>query len=290
MSRGLRSTRALGLAAAAASFVLGIGASFAGAANCGDRSVFGTGAQLRFFGLTSDQRLVRFGECAPSFPRDIGPITGLAGGDGAIVGIDFRVQDGKLYGVGDGGGVYTIDTATAQATLASQLTVALEGTSFGVDFNPAADRLRIVSDTGQNLRHNVNAGGTTLEDGDLNYTAGVTALGITGAAYTNNDLDPNTGTTLLDVDPTLDQVAIQSPPNAGSLAATGKLGIDAQAPVGFDVYSVVRRGKVVRNLGFAVIGVPQGTGFYRIELTTGAAIFIAPVGASVVDVAAPIDQ
>jgi hypothetical protein len=31
--------------------------------------------------------------------------------------------------------------------------------SFGVDFNPAADRLRIISDAGQNLAHNVNAGG-----------------------------------------------------------------------------------------------------------------------------------
>ena len=44
----------------------------------------------------------------------------------------------------------------------SQLTIPLDGTVFGVDFNPAADRLRIISDTGQNLRHNVNAGGVTL--------------------------------------------------------------------------------------------------------------------------------
>ena len=34
---------------------------------------------------------------------------GLSGNDTALVGIDFRVQDGKLYGVGNGGGVYTID-------------------------------------------------------------------------------------------------------------------------------------------------------------------------------------
>ena len=59
-----------------------------------------------------------------------------------------------LYGVGNGGGVYSIDPATAQASFVSQLSVALDGTSFGVDFNPAAGRLRIVSDAGQNLRHN----------------------------------------------------------------------------------------------------------------------------------------
>ena len=71
----------------------------------------------------------------------------------------------------------------------------------------------------------------------LNYTAGTPAIGLTGAAYTNNDLDPNTGTTLFDIDTTLNQVAIQSPPNAGSLVATGKLTVDADTPVGFDIYT-----------------------------------------------------
>jgi len=36
------------------------------------------------------------------------------------------------------------------ATSFSQLTVPLEGSFFGVDFNPAANALRIISDTGQN--------------------------------------------------------------------------------------------------------------------------------------------
>ena len=51
------------------------------------------------------------------------------------------------------------------------------------------------------------------------------ALGLTGAAYTNNDLNqPSTATTLFDIDTTLDQVVIQSPPGNGILVATGKLG------------------------------------------------------------------
>ena len=62
--------------------------------------------------------------------------------DAALIGVDFRVQDGELYGVGDGGGVYRIDTASAAATLVNRLTEPLVGASFGVDFNPAADRLR----------------------------------------------------------------------------------------------------------------------------------------------------
>lgn len=51
------------------------------------------------------------------------------------------MQDGTLYGVDNGGGVYTIDPITGQATFVNALTVPLTGTVFGVDFNPAADRL-----------------------------------------------------------------------------------------------------------------------------------------------------
>ncbi len=45
-------------------------------------------------------------------------------GDERLVGIDYRVQDGKLYGVGDAGGVYTIDD-TGAATKVKQLSVEL---------------------------------------------------------------------------------------------------------------------------------------------------------------------
>ncbi len=88
-----------------------------------------------------------------------------------------------------------------------------------MDFNPAANALRIVGDTGQDLRHPFAGAtaGVTQNDGGLNYIVNnspVTATGITGAAYTNNDLDANTATTLFDVDSLQDQVAIQSPPNA----------------------------------------------------------------------------
>ena len=137
--------------------------------SCGNRDDLGRGSRLIILGLTKDQRLVQFRECRPEKLYEIGSVYGLKAPDTALVGIDFRVQNGQLYGVGNGGGIYTIDTYTAAATLVSQLTVSLDGTFFGVDFNPAADRLRIISNTGQNLRHNVNAGGTTTADGLLNY-------------------------------------------------------------------------------------------------------------------------
>jgi hypothetical protein len=267
---------------------------------CGRRSDFGRTARLTIVGLTAEQGLVKFNECRPGKLKQIGAISGLQDLDKLLVGIDFRVEDGELYGVGDGGGIYTIDPDTAQAFKVTQLTVPLEGASFGVDFNPAADALRIISDTGQNLRHPF-AGPLqflTQMDGRLNYTAGTSALGVTGAAYTNNDLDPNTGTTLFDLDSTLDQVAIQSPPNAGSLVATGKLTVDAGSTVGFDNYTQLRQGVAVGNNAFATLVVDGTTGFYRINLLAGTAILIGGFSRDkiddfsdpVVDIAIPLKQ
>lgn len=117
---------------------------------------------LKVVGLTSDQRLVCFFENSPERAFKLGTVSGLIGGDTALVGIDYRVQDGQLYGVGNAGGVYMLNTGNAAATLVNRLTAPLTGTSFGVDFNPAADRLRIIGDDGQNLRHNVNTGVTVV--------------------------------------------------------------------------------------------------------------------------------
>jgi hypothetical protein len=254
--------------------------------------------RLNVIGLTGDGRLVCFSEFNPRNARTIGTVSGLGATDTALIGIDFRVQDGKLYGVGNGGGVYTIDTSNAVATFVNSLTMSLDGTSFGVDFNPAADRLRVISNTGQNLRHNVNPGGVTLSDGILTYTAPpaapIAAIGVTGAAYTNNDLDTSTATTLFDIDSNLDQVSIQSPANNGILVATGKLGFDAAGSVGFDIYSKIRNGITVDVEGFAsLISASDGvTRFYSISLLTGKAASRGSFRSQnqVVDIAIPLNQ
>ncbi|MGH3751372.1 MAG: DUF4394 domain-containing protein [Pseudonocardiaceae bacterium] len=261
---------------------------------CAQGSPAGDSGQpaLDIVGLTDDNKLVQFSASNPS-PRETGTIRGLGGGDARLVGIDYRVQDGKLYGVGDKGGLYTVAT-NGQATSVGRLTIALQGTDFGVDFNPFANALRVVSDTGQNLRQPFTTPlPATVADTQLSYPPvppatppAPPARGLTGAAYTNNDTDPNTATTLYDLDITLDQIVIQSPANAGLLAATGKLTVDAGANAGFDIYSTARGDQ----MAFATLPVGGQYGLYRITLSSGKAELVGPLGRSVVDLAIPLNQ
>ena len=76
----------------------------------------GTGIiEVSVAALTSDGRLLCFKRRGASRAREIGFVSGLMNADSRLIGIDYRVQDGLLYGVGNGGGVYRIDTDTAAA-------------------------------------------------------------------------------------------------------------------------------------------------------------------------------
>lgn len=245
-------------------------------------------------GLTTDGRLVGFSVNNPSAVRAFGPITGLTAGT-RLIGIDYRVQDRILYGVGSDGGVWQLFPAPGATTALglSPLTVPLSGQNFDIDFNPAADRLRIVSDTGQNLRHDLNPGGVTTQDSSLTYAPPTVATGVTAAAYTNNDLDATSATTLFDLDTTLDQVAIQAPPNAGTLNPTGGIGVDARGDAGLDIQTDVVAGRADSNRAFATLRVSDNrSALYRISVLTGKAQLVGsfPRSAVVVDLALTLDR
>lgn len=250
----------------------------------------GANKTLDVIGLSDVGQLVGFRTSAPRRPKLIGAVTGLVG-DTSLIGIDFRVQDGLLYGVGNLGGIYTINTTTAVATPVDSLDIAPSGTFFGVDFNPVANALRVISDSGQNLRHPF-ATMVTASDTMLSiFPAVPPALGISGGGYTNDDLDANTGTTLFDIDTTNDTVVIQSPANSGQLVVTGKLGVDADPGVGFDIYTAFYRGTIVANRGFATLSVGGVRGFYKIDLLTGLATKVRDFETfNVVDIAIPLAQ
>mgnify|MGYP001065747572 CR=1 FL=1 len=109
--------------------------------------------------------LVRFQASAPGTILATVPMVGLAAGE-IVVGIDVRPATGQLYAVADGpvtDRLYTVEPFTGVATFVADLTTPLNGTAFGVDFNPVADRLRVVSDADQNLRIHPDTGNVTVD-------------------------------------------------------------------------------------------------------------------------------
>ena len=274
MSRAFRS---LALAAAV-SVTAGITIAGAPSSNaapvptvCSDRL---DGGPRVAYGLTADQRLICFKVNRPGVSRTLFATTGLIAPDVALLGIDTRPSNGVIYGLGDGGGVYALDLAEGRPILKSRLNTALDGRFFGMDFNPTVDRLRVVSDRGQNLRINVDTGATTVDAFVRNGTTRTS--GVAAVAYTNNDNDPSTATVLYDLDTVADQLATQNPPNDGTLLPVGLLGFRGSAEATFDIESTVVDGKATDNMGYAALD--GGGAFFRIDLKTGNATFVANLG------------
>lgn len=221
----------------------------------------------RLAALTDGNALLLFSAADPGHPDRVD----VKGVRGTLVGIDCRPSDGRLYGLGTTYDVYTIDPATGAATTVSTLTTPFDGGArSGVDFNPQADRLRLVAASGQNLRVNVTMGATAT-DTALAYAAGDAnhglRPGVTAAAYANNR--PGAPTTrLFDIDAELDVLALQEPPNDGVLVTVGPLGADAGSRAGFDIVTDAAGA----DRAFAAWA---GT-VYAIDLQTGAA---RPLGA-----------
>ena len=226
------------------------------------------------FGLTNSNKLITFNSNDPGRLMKNVQITGLQPGEN-LLGIDFRPVNGQLYGEGSTGRVYVINTATGVATA---ITIVPNGTNFGFDFNPVPDRIRFVSNATQDLRLNPNDGNLAATDGNLAYAIGDPNQGVpamvVAVGYTNSTFGPAPGTTTLyDIDAGLDILAIQNPPNNGTLVTVGSLGVNTTNFAGFDISG--RSG-----IGYAALNVSPATtsGLYTVNLTTGAATLVGTIG------------
>jgi hypothetical protein len=213
------------------------------------------------FAITSGGRLISFDSSTPGSVLTNVAVSGVAG---ALIGIDFRPATGQLYAVGNNGGVGTVYTlsSTGATTPVYTLTTALAGTNFGVDFNPVADALRIVSNTGQNLRIAGFASSAFLTniDGALSLTD------VVGAGYSNNVAGASS-TTLYVIRSTDGALYTQNPPNNGTLNLVGSLGTIPNDVLGFDV----------DGSGAAFASLNSGQLFGTVDLLTGAFTGIGPV-------------
>ncbi len=252
--------------------------------------------------ILSNNTLISFDTSNPDNLNANIPITGLTTGQN-LVGIDFRPQNGKLYGIAsDGMGnaqLYAISIQTGLAFAIGTLgqfvdgasnPVAITGSDFGIDFNPTVDRLRIVTSNGLNFRVNPNTGAAidsnssitgVNPDGSIN---GATTT-VNATAYTNSA--PNvTTTTQYTLDSVSNTLFIQNPPNNGTqisplVVTLNGTPLDFTSVNGFDIPSGVNvsaSNTPATGQAFAVLTVGSKTGLYAIELSTGAATLIGTVG------------
>jgi hypothetical protein len=191
------------------------------------------------YALTKSNQLLKFSSANPCRIDSRQRVTGLQSGE-KLLGIDFRPLNGQLYGLGSTSRLYTIDPQSAAATpVGTQpFSATLQGTSFGFDFNPTVDRIRVVSDSGQNLRLHPDTGGVAAVDGNLAFNPTDPNAGkqpsVVGAGYTNNTAGV-TSTVLYDIDSELNALVTQTPPNTGTLNTVGSLGVGADKMTGFDI-------------------------------------------------------
>src|SRR4051794_29574658 len=168
------------------------------------------------YGVTDGTRLLRFNSDSPSAVVSALPLRGLNSGE-QVVGLDVRPSDDRLYAVTSANRAVSVNPITGGVRPAfGPFDPALAGTSFGVDFNPVANALRIVSDADQNLR--VGDSNNTTADTNLQYAAGDAGAGanpsVGAVAYTNNVPGADT-TTLFGIDTARNTLVRQEPPNAG---------------------------------------------------------------------------
>ena len=237
-------------------------------------------AQDAFVGLAPKNRLVFFTSAAPS-DAEVVKVTGLPKRE-KLLGIDRRPATGQIYALGSSSRLYVIDASTGAATPVGTepFAMLLSGSRFGFDFNPTVDRIRITSNTGQNLRVHPDTGALVLADGPLAYATGDTAEGVkpkvVGSAYTNSVSPTPLTTTLYNIDAGRDTLVTQIPPNDGTLNTIGSLGLNVTEVAGFDIsVDGIAYASLQKKLGF---GKTKRASLYTIDLATGAATLVGKIG------------
>ncbi|MBE9108724.1 DUF4394 domain-containing protein [Nodosilinea sp. LEGE 07298] len=221
-------------------------------------------------GLTDANQIVAFSTSNLAQTKTLS----VSGVEGTLLGIDVRPANGLIYGLTTTNQIYTIALGeeSAEATLVSTLSQPFEGGAVsGFDFNPVADRLRLVGENDQDFRINVDTG-AVIVDGDLAFSGDDVNAGVnpsvTGAAYTNS-FAGTTSTQLYDLDSALDSLLLQSPPNDGTLQTVGMLGFDLDTLGGFEIVST----SAGDNTAFAV----SNAMLYSLNLESGVATSLGAI-------------
>lgn len=236
--------------------------------------------------VTADQQLVSFPTKRPGRILSQQALTGLNPSE-QVVGIDFRVARGILYALTDAGRLMTVNTQTGALTpvASTPLSATFRGQVFGFDFNPTVDRIRVVNESGQNLRLHPETGALVASDPDLAYDATDVHAGrtpqVVAAGYTYNQQDDKL-TTNFAIDRAAGTLVTQGTregiqpvvsPNTGRLFTVGPLGIGLIDDISFDISDVNNEALVVARAPGA-----RRMTLYRLDLGTGSAQRVGMLG------------
>jgi len=234
---------------------------------------------------TDAAELIQFNAGQPQRILVRQPLQGLPAGD-RLVGIDYRVARGVLFALSASGRLYTIDTTSAALKpVGAAPAAALQGSSIGVNFNPVADRIRVVTDTGQNLRLHPDTGALAATDPAVAYAPGDAHAGqaprLAAAAYTYNKqndklttnyaIDRAAGT--LVTQGSVEGVAPVVSPNTGQLRSVGPLGTGPVDAAALDIADTD-----TDNTALAALRQGGRTSLHLVNLATGVATRIGTVG------------
>lgn len=181
----------------------------------------GTASAAELLALSADGKLFKV-DVASLKITDTLTVSGASD----LRGIDVRPATGQLYALGGADQLYTLDTSSGSAKAAAKLQTALAGSGQAVvDFNPVADRLRLLGSDGSSLRVNVDTGEVVV-DGSLAYAADGPHAGkrpqVVAGAYTNAYAGTQS-TALYNIDLGSASLTLQNPPNDGVQQVVGKV-------------------------------------------------------------------
>jgi hypothetical protein len=233
------------------------------------------------FPPTPNSVLIRFDSATPGTVQQLA-VTGLQQGE-LLLGIDIRPANGLLYGVTNQNRLYTIDPLTGVAVFASTLSIPVS--PGGIDFDPVADRLRVVGGDDRNVRINVDTG-EVIVDGSINPSRSI----IEGSAYTNNFAGA-TQTTLYGLDRgRFAPFLVIQDPTSGTVTDVGLLPFpfNISGPVGFDISGQTGIAYAAMSTSVAI------NSLFTINLATGQATLVGQIGTgmgfSIAGLAAPVGR
>lgn len=194
-------------------------------------------------------------------------ISGMPAG-AAMLGIDFRPGDGRLYGIGSDNRMYTVDTLTGAATaVAGAFTPAASGEHFGLTFADGKARLSGV-ESNQNQGFDPATGATVSAGPDLAFAAGDPNEGANPAVAAVGSLENGGTGTIYGVESNAN-ILVRVDPATGALHTVGDLGFNAYLCSGLDIDT---EGTV-----YAAISTDNGSELYTLDLASGAGTLLGKI-------------